>query len=480
MNAPEPLISLRRGVTLAEQGSRVRVVGPDREVGFELQSGALEGLRMLAEQGGTPRALVERAERTGGLVSALQFLSCLEELRLWRLLRYSLVVDGTLLLAVEPMKAEPELRLAPIDRDTLLRLSRFAYSRREGNELLVETPLTATRTILGAPVTATLLARLTGPASLDDLDGSIEGLAGESLESAASFLVAAGVVGEVGADGLLAEERDEKLMQWESHDLLFHGRTRRGTHDYPVGAQFRFAGRIEPAPALEPISGQTVPLPEADLERLRTADVPFTCVLEQRRSIRSHDPEPITVEQLGEFLHRVARVRSFVPALYGEQQDRGYERTRHVYPCASGAYELELYLTVGRCQGLDRAIYHYDSLGHGLRKVSDRADQVDALLGDAASAMEETDPPQILITIVGRFPRITWTYSSIAYSLILKDVGVLYQTMYLVATAMGLAPCSLGAGDVALFGDAAGLDYFAQSSVGEFVLGTPVRAAADI
>ena len=44
--------------------------------------------------------------------------------------------------------------------------------------------------------------------------------------------------------------------------------------------------------------------------------------------------------------------------------------------------------------------------------------------------------------------------------------------MYLVATAMGLAPCALGGGNAALFAEAIGTDYCAESSVGEFVLGS--------
>ena len=60
-----------------------------------------------------------------------------------------------------------------------------------------------------------------------------------------------------------------------------------------------------------------------------------------------------------------------------------------------------------------------------------------------------------------------------AYSVILKNVGALYQTMYLVATAMGLAPCGLGGGHSDLFAAAAGLDYLAETSVGEFILGRP-------
>ena len=57
-----------------------------------------------------------------------------------------------------------------------------------------------------------------------------------------------------------------------------------------------------------------------------------------------------------------------------------------------------------------------------------------------------------------------------AYAVTLKNAGALYQQMYLVATAMNLAPCGLGGGDSDLFAEAAGLDYYAETSVGEFLL----------
>ena len=59
----------------------------------------------------------------------------------------------------------------------------------------------------------------------------------------------------------------------------------------------------------------------------------------------------------------------------------------------------------------------------------------------------------------------------------LKHVGALYQTMYLVATAMDLAPCCCGNGDADLFATAAGLNYYAQTSVGEFVIGSREKQA---
>jgi hypothetical protein len=63
--------------------------------------------------------------------------------------------------------------------------------------------------------------------------------------------------------------------------------------------------------------------------------------------------------------------------------------------------------------------------------------------------------------------------------LILKHVGVLYQTMYCVATAMNLAPCALGGGDSLAFTEATGRDPLEEPCVGEFLLGSrPVGESA--
>jgi SagB-type dehydrogenase family enzyme len=102
-----------------------------------------------------------------------------------------------------------------------------------------------------------------------------------------------------------------------------------------------------------------------------------------------------------------------------------------------------------------------------------RTAEVEQLLADAAASADiPAERVQVVLLLSARFPRLAWKYSSIAYALILKHVGVVYQTMYLTATAMGLAPCALGDGDADLFARAAGTDYYAETSVGEFLLGT--------
>ncbi len=86
--------------------------------------------------------------------------------------------------------------------------------------------------------------------------------------------------------------------------------------------------------------------------------------------------------------------------------------------------------------------------------------------------------PQILITIAARFGRVSWKYSSIAYSLILKDVGVLTQTLYMMATDLGLGGCAIGSTNIELFAKMTGLEFHAEGPVGQFALGRGAKADA--
>jgi SagB-type dehydrogenase family enzyme len=90
--------------------------------------------------------------------------------------------------------------------------------------------------------------------------------------------------------------------------------------------------------------------------------------------------------------------------------------------------------------------------------------------------MDAPGLPQILVTIAARFNRIAWKYSAIAYSLILKDVGVLLQTLYLTATDIGLGGCAIGTGNIDLFAKMTGQPFHVEGPVGQFALG---RAAPE-
>jgi SagB-type dehydrogenase family enzyme len=80
-----------------------------------------------------------------------------------------------------------------------------------------------------------------------------------------------------------------------------------------------------------------------------------------------------------------------------------------------------------------------------------------------------------VVKIVARFGRGSWKYSSIAYALILKDVGVFIQTLYLTATDLGLGCCAIGPTNIDLFAKMTGIDFHIEGPVGQFALGRGVR-----
>jgi SagB-type dehydrogenase family enzyme len=86
--------------------------------------------------------------------------------------------------------------------------------------------------------------------------------------------------------------------------------------------------------------------------------------------------------------------------------------------------------------------------------------------------------PQILITIAARFGRISWKYSSIAYALILKDVGILMQRLYPMATDTGLGGCAIGTANIDLFAKMTGIEFHVECPVGQFALGRGTKSGA--
>jgi SagB-type dehydrogenase family enzyme len=98
------------------------------------------------------------------------------------------------------------------------------------------------------------------------------------------------------------------------------------------------------------------------------------------------------------------------------------------------------------------------------------------MLGHACDTAMLTAPPQVLLVITARVQRMLWKYEGIGYELALKNSGVLTELMYLVATAMGLAPCALGSGDSAAFALLSGIDPLVEPYIADFALGS--RAAS--
>jgi SagB-type dehydrogenase family enzyme len=467
------LLSWREGVTASANGEGTLVVqGPGARVSLQRVPVAIREALCRLEPPGIDQDRLCELIRGNGDSALAHWHYYLVRLTRRGLLCYTAQAGGTCLATLVAVSSSFVPRPAHLIAGRRHVLSRFAYLRREGTGTVLESPLAHARIIFNDCRAAALVGALAAPATAGELAERVGGLGVEAVAGVLVLCLKAGMLEEAGA-----ENQSPALQSWEFHDLLFHARTRRGRFDAPYGATYHLADRLPPPPALKPaMAGQAYELYRPDLDRLECDDPPLACVQAQRRSIREYDPtRPITDRQLGEFLFRVARVT----CCHEEEVStpRGPVRqdfAARPYPAGGGLYELEVYAAIQVCDPLAPGLYHYDPAGHRLIRLCGRSPEVAALLRDAAeSTGTPEDTLQVLLILASRFLRVAWKYESIAYALTLKHVGVLYQTMYLTATAMGLAPCAIGGGDADLFARATGTDYYAETSVGEFLLGNP-------
>jgi SagB-type dehydrogenase family enzyme len=346
--------------------------------------------------------------------------------------------------------------------DSEVVLSRFAYVRRDGARTVLESPEALCRlefTCLQTWYSLGLLARPTSIAAARQSGHN-------DLVELAMLLWSTGFLERTNAAEAPAR------ASWEFQDLLFHWRTRGGRVTGLQGGTFRFMDMWSPPPAAKaPMSADAVPLPASPEANLESASV--ATVMERRRSVRDQGEPPITLEQIARILYHTLRVQQSLP---GDCE----ELLLRPVPAAGAIHEIELYLAVGRCCGLKRGLYHYSGVQHKLYRLPAGENELAALLRDAALAWAKPDdPPQVLVILASRFPRLAWKYEGIAYRLTLLNAGVIFQSIYLLATEMGLACSAIGGGDSEVFAAATGLDPMAETSIAEFALGSLASSKDD-
>jgi SagB-type dehydrogenase family enzyme len=414
-------------------------------------------LLLLSRPGAGLERLTSIAAAEGGGTEAVEhFHRCLEVLKRNECLELVWEPDGQERALIKAMC--PEFALSPerLQPDIAVVLSRFAYVRRDGGAAVLESPEAFCHIEINCAETWHCLGILSRPTSIATAAGAgrfgVAELA--DLLWRTRFLEPANAAEPV------------ERASWEFHDLLFHWRSRAGRVSGPQGGTYRHMQWAAPPPAIKPrMSDDTVILARpADEDPPR--ETSLESLMERRRSVREQDGRAISAEQLGRLLYRVARVQRRLPGEYQELLLRPI-------PAAGAIQELEFYPVVGRCDGLDRGLYHYHCELHTLHRLATPESNVEALLADAALSWgKPDDPPQVLIILASRLPRLAWKYEGIAYRLTLLNAGAAIQSLYLLATEMGLACSAIGGGDSGVFASATALDPLVETSVAEFAVGS--------
>ncbi len=161
----------------------------------------------------------------------------------------------------------------------------------------------------------------------------------------------------------------------------------------------------------------------------------FKRVLVERRSRRRFSREPISLQELSTLLKYTSGITA------DDFDDAGFN-FRHV-PSAGGLYPYEAYVVANNVDGLDKGLYHYNVPAHALDrlKVGDLGQQVAAVCLDQAIARQAA----AVLAWTAVVPRSQWKYLQRCYRYIFMDLGHLGQNFYLVAEALQLAACAIGA-----------------------------------
>src|SRR5262245_3458326 len=132
-------------------------------------------------------------------------------------------------VVIEPQVADYWPRTPPLGDADVLVLSRFAYMRRRGGEMVLESPRAGALFKICHPRIATAITMLATPGQVKQLRRH-DGFPGvETL----ALLVDCQILFKVDVSagkGARLVEGDDNLVLWDFHDLLFHTRSTEGRH----------------------------------------------------------------------------------------------------------------------------------------------------------------------------------------------------------------------------------------------------------
>lgn len=449
------LLAVRRGVVLQQTDQGVTVVAPGWEHTLPVRDvAARDAVLSLVETPATSADLMQSVldAPVDAMSAAVAMQSLLKRLQLVGALEHVVEVGGEVVARLTTEGGMPVL-LTPVPDQQARRLSPLAVATVVDGWVLVQSGVSHLQVALRPECFAVVAA---GAPAAHDLAP-----VADLLHSAGLWLTA-------------AEAARPSTRQWSAAELWMHRRSHESRSNDGYGGGFPMLGVTEPPRFArpEPPAESVVRLPEVDLDRARRDDPPLAEVTESRRSSRRLDPP--SLDALAELLYRTVRLRRTALS------EHGLEVVDRPYPSGGALHELEVYVVVRETDGLEPGVYRYAAERHCLDVVSTDAQVAGRIAADAGHAIQLEGGPPVTLLLAARFDRLLWKYQTMAYALTLKHVGVVYQTLYLHATAMGLGLCGIGGASTSLLSQTTGVDPLDEGVVGVLALGVPTGAEDDL
>jgi putative peptide maturation dehydrogenase len=158
--------------------------------------------------------------------------------------------------------------------------------------------------------------------------------------------------------------------------------------------------------------------------------------LTARRTTRSFDPdEPMTLDELGTVLRYVFGYHGVGP------NSAGVPCIKRTSPSGGGLHPVEAYPLISNVAGVTPGLYHYNVRNHSLMLLSGlESGQGRDMATSFMCGQRYFGDAHVSFILTARFYRNHWKYRrhQRAYAGIMMDAAHLSQTLYLVATDLGL------------------------------------------
>ncbi|MBY8985407.1 MAG: SagB/ThcOx family dehydrogenase [Candidatus Lokiarchaeota archaeon] len=161
-------------------------------------------------------------------------------------------------------------------------------------------------------------------------------------------------------------------------------------------------------------------------------DLSFWKVVLNRKSTRKFKDVPISKSQLSLLLFGMSGLTRIFPQF-----------AFRTVPSAGGLYPIEVYPIINKVEDIDQGIYHYNVPDHSLEllKEGDFRNEISKGCLDQKIAYNSA----VSFVWTANIERSKWKYLQRCYRYIYLDAGHIGQNFYLIAEALDLGACTIGA-----------------------------------
>lgn len=161
-------------------------------------------------------------------------------------------------------------------------------------------------------------------------------------------------------------------------------------------------------------------------------NIKFWDVILNRKSSRNFKNEPITQEQLSLLLFGMTGLSQVFPNF-----------AFRTVPSAGGLYPIEVYPVINNIENIEQGIFHYNIHKHSLELVKNGDFRSEVAKGCLDQNIAYKSAVNFIWTAM--IERSKWKYLQRCYRYIYLDAGHIGQNFYLIAEALGLGACTIGA-----------------------------------